>query len=82
MSTSQTTESIGITRTLVRAVRGIRWDETPGDAREVARHCLLDFFGVAIAGSREALTEILINEVVSSERSSEASLIGRTERAL
>ncbi len=51
------------------------------NAREVARHCLLDFFGVAIAGSRETLTEILVNEIVAGERSSEASLIGRNERA-
>ena len=77
MSTSQATENIGITRALVRTVRGIRWEETPDDAREVARHGLLDFFGVAIAGSRESLTEILVNEVVKSEGSAEASLIGR-----
>jgi len=69
------------TRALVRAVRCIRWEETSVDAREVARHCLLDFFGVAIAGSREPLAEILINEIVRSERSDEASLIGREERA-
>ncbi len=81
MSTSQATENIGITRALVRTVRGIRWEETPDDAREVARHGLLDFFGVAIAGSRESLTEILVNEVVKSEGSAEASLIGRAERA-
>ena len=81
MSTSEAIENIGLTRALVRAVRGIRWDETPGDAREVVRHCLLDFFGVAIAGSRETLTEILVNEIVAGERSSEASLIGRNERA-
>jgi 2-methylcitrate dehydratase PrpD len=69
------------TRALVRAVRGIRWDETPDDACEVARHCLLDFLGVAIAGSREPLTEILVKEIVRGERSDEASLIGRSERA-
>lgn len=69
------------TRALVRAVRGIRWEETPDDAREVARHCLLDFLGVAIAGSREPLTEILVKEIVGGERSDEASLIGREERA-
>jgi 2-methylcitrate dehydratase PrpD len=81
MSTSEASENFSATRALVRAVRGIRWEETPEDAREVARHCLLDFFGVAVAGSRETLSEILVHEIVSGERSSEASLIGRTERA-
>ena len=81
MSTSEASDNFAATRALVRAVRGIRWDETPEVAREVARHCLLDFFGVAIAGSHEPLTGILINEIVTGERSSEASLIGRKERA-
>ena len=81
MSTSEAIDNIGLTRALVRAVRGIKWDEVPEEAREVARHCLLDFFAVAIAGSRETLTDILVREIVDSEHSSEASLIGRNERA-
>ena len=81
MSTSDAFGDIGLTRALVRAVRGIRWDGTSEDAREVARQCLLDFFGVAIAGAREPMTEILIGEIVRGERSDEAALIGRAERA-
>jgi 2-methylcitrate dehydratase PrpD len=81
MSTSEASPNFGVTRALVRAVRGMRWENIPNDAREVARHCLLDFLGVAIAGSREPLTEILVNEIVNHERSEEASLIGRIERA-
>ncbi len=81
MSTSDAIENFAVTRELVRAVRGIRWDETPPDAREVARHCLLDFLGVAIAGSREPLTDILVNEIAKSERSTEASLVGRPDKA-
>ncbi len=52
--------TVGVTLALVRAVRGIRYDEIPGDALEVARHCLLDLLGCALAGSREPLTEILV----------------------
>ena len=81
MNNSEAAKNFSITRTLVRSVRGIRWNETPEDAREVAHHCLLDFFGVAIAGSREPLTDILVREFVNCERSSEAGLIGRNERA-
>jgi 2-methylcitrate dehydratase PrpD len=69
------------TRGLVSAVRGVRWDEMPDDAREAARHCLLDFLGCALAGSREPLSRILVDEVANTEGSSEASLIGRSERA-
>ncbi|HYL60957.1 MAG TPA: MmgE/PrpD family protein, partial [Candidatus Acidoferrales bacterium] len=82
MSTSNSAqENSGATRALVDAVRGMRWSEMPDDAREVARHCLLDFLGTAIAGSREPLTEILVREIVRSERSTEAALIARSERA-
>jgi 2-methylcitrate dehydratase PrpD len=71
----------GATRALVAAVRGITWDSVPDDAREVARHCLLDFLGCAVAGSREPLTEILIDTLARAEGGSQATLIGRRERA-
>ena len=71
----------GITRALVDAARTVRWEELPAEAREVARHCLLDFLGVALAGAREPLTEILVDVVVRHEKSSEAGLLGRAERA-
>ena len=80
-TTNSAQEKSGATRALVDAVRGIRWTEMPDDAREVARHCLLDFLGTAIAGSREPLTEILVREIVRSEHSTEAALIARSERA-
>ncbi len=70
-----------ITLGLVRAVRGMRWGDMPAEAREVARHCLLDCLGTALAGSREPLTEILVREIAASEGSSQAGLIGRRERA-
>ncbi|MFZ0247551.1 MmgE/PrpD family protein [Candidatus Binatus sp.] len=83
MSTSETQENFAFAATLglVRAVRAMRWEQAPEDAREVARHCILDFLGVAVAGSREPLTEILVNEIVKPEGSSQAGLIGRMQRA-
>jgi 2-methylcitrate dehydratase PrpD len=77
----KTPENFKATRALVRAVRGNRWQEMPEEAQEAARHCLLDFLGCAIAGSREPLSRILVDEIVKSEGSGEASLIGRMERA-
>jgi len=75
----QTTDA-GVTRALVRAVRDIRWEETPNHAREAARQCLLDFLGCAVAGSRQPLAQILLTEIAAREGSSEATLIGRQER--
>ena len=72
--------SAGATLALARAVRGIRYEEIPADALGVARHCLLDFLGCGLAGSREPLTGILLESVARSEDGGAAALIGRRER--
>jgi len=69
------------TRALAQRVRRIRYEQIPDDARETARHCLLDFLGCALAGAGDPLTEILVREVARPERGSQAGLIGRSERA-
>jgi 2-methylcitrate dehydratase PrpD len=71
----------GATRALARRVRAIRYEEISDEAREVARHCLLDFLGCALAGAREPLTDILVDRLVAAEGGSQAGLIGRPERA-
>jgi len=70
-----------ITRALVGAVRTLRYDDLSDEAREVGRHCLLDFFGVALAGAREPLVDFLVDVAAKPENSSAAGLIGRSERA-
>jgi 2-methylcitrate dehydratase PrpD len=70
-----------ITRALVDSVRELRYDEIPDDAREAARHCLLDFLAVALAGAREPLVDILVEAIVRREGAAEARLVGRPERA-
>jgi 2-methylcitrate dehydratase PrpD len=74
-------ERESLTRALVEAVRGIRYEELPEEAREVAHHCLLDFLGVALAGSSEPLSDILVAEIVRGEAGTQAGIIGRPERA-
>lgn len=69
------------TRALVAATRGLVAAGVPEEAREAARHCVLDFFGCALAGSREPLASILVDGIVRPEGAIEASLIGRCERA-
>lgn len=75
------TDAPGATRALVNRVRAIRYEEIPDEAREVARHCLLDFLGCALAGADDPLTDILVAQVAAGEGGSQAGLIGRPERA-
>jgi len=81
MSFRNLVEEMGVTRALAHQARRIKWQEIGEDAREVARHCLLDFLGVGLAGTSEPLVKILVDSVVRGEGSSQASLIGRKERA-
>jgi 2-methylcitrate dehydratase PrpD len=70
-----------VTRALVAHAHAIRYEDIPAGALEVARHCLLDFMGCALAGSREPLSEVLVREVALPEAGTQATLIGRAQRA-
>jgi 2-methylcitrate dehydratase PrpD len=69
----------GATAALARAGGSVRFEDLTPDALVVAKHCLLDWLGVALAGSREPLSEILAAELGRGE-GREATLIGRADR--
>lgn len=54
-------------------------DQIPAGAVTVAHQCILDWFGCALAGSRESLSQILRDELAADAGS--CSLIGTTSRA-
>jgi 2-methylcitrate dehydratase PrpD len=54
--------------------RTLRLGDLPAEALAVARHCLLDWLGCALAGTREPLSAILRDEIGGT--AGEASLIG------
>ena len=58
-----------------RAAR-LRWDELPDDIRLLARQCVLDWAAVTVAGAREPLTRLLVDEVREEESRPRATIIG------
>ena len=68
------------TRALVDSVAGISLGDTTEAARTVARHCVLDWFGCALGGSSEPLSQILVAEIATREPGA-STLVGRSERA-
>ena len=70
-----------VTEALAEYGRALRFEDVTPEACEVAKHCVLDFLGCALAGSSEELCEILVGEVAASEASPQATLIGRNDRA-
>jgi 2-methylcitrate dehydratase PrpD len=69
-----------VTRDIIRRTRGYRWAGLPGPVIELARQCVLDYFAVALAGSREPVVNILIEDAMDRGASGTASLVGRGER--
>jgi 2-methylcitrate dehydratase PrpD len=65
-----------LTRMLAARLSGAHYATLPDAASEVAKQCLLDFIGVALAGSDEPLTRILHDDQRESGGNPQASLIG------
>ncbi len=66
---------------LMERARGIRYAQLPDEVCTAARHALVDSFAVMLAGSAEPEIGSLGREVAARAGSSEATLLGLSERA-
>jgi len=70
----------GLTRTLAQRTSEIAYDDLPDDIRTLARQCVLDYYGCALAGSDDPLARILVEEMEDAGAGQQASLVGRRTR--
>jgi 2-methylcitrate dehydratase PrpD len=75
-----TTIAADLTRVLAGKSAALGYDDLPVPARVLARQCLLDYFGVALAGAGDELVRILLDEVAEAGGAAQASVIGRETR--
>jgi 2-methylcitrate dehydratase PrpD len=73
---AQQFDDTGLTLKLAENSMSFTLDGLPKEAIEVARHCFLDWLGVTLAGSREPLTRILLEEAVAEGGNPQATVIG------
>ena len=77
---SQAPESHGhdpdITKTLASYTSGLKFEDLSDDAVEAAKHCLLDWIGVTVAGLEEPLTQMLIAQAEADGGDAQASVVG------
>jgi 2-methylcitrate dehydratase PrpD len=73
--------ALPVTRTLAEACRAIDYTSLSEDARFAAKQCILDWVGVALAGSREPLAAILRAQVLEEGGNAQATLVGTPDRA-
>jgi len=69
-----------LTRVLAGIASALAFDELSAPVRELARQCVLDYLGVALAGAQDPLVRILLNETAEAGGSPQASIIGHSER--
>ena len=65
-----------VTAELAGRASSIRYADLPQDIRTLARQCLLDWFAVTLAGSREELSRILADQALEEGGRPAATLIG------
>ncbi len=70
----------GITRALARRALAIRFSELPGEVRALARQCILDTLGTALAGADDELVRILTAELAEQGGNPVCGVIGSTLR--
>jgi 2-methylcitrate dehydratase PrpD len=70
-----------LTAALADRICGMRLADLPPAALTVAKQCLLDWIGVALAGRGEPLVRILIDELAPRDDPSGVSVLGHARRA-
>src|SRR5579864_3747863 len=75
------TETQSLTAALAAQVAAMRLETMPPAAPTVAKQCLLDWLGVALAGRGEPLVRILIDELAAADDPAGASIVGHGRRA-
>jgi 2-methylcitrate dehydratase PrpD len=70
----------GLTHALAQRASALAYDDLPASARDLARQCLLDYFGVAVAGSGDELVRLLLDEMSEAGGAPQASVIGHEAR--
>jgi len=72
--------SSDLTRSLAGEACAIAYQALPEPVREVARQCVLDYLGCAIAGAGDPLVGMLLDEVAEAGGTAQASVVGYSSR--
>src|ERR1700751_6091382 len=69
-----------LTQVLAHKSAALEYEDLPRDARELAGQCILDYFGVAVAGAGDELARLLFDELAEAGGAPQASVIGHQTR--
>jgi 2-methylcitrate dehydratase PrpD len=74
------TQTANLTQALAEQACAVTYDALPKPVRELARQCVLDYFGVALAGADDPLAHILLDELAEAGGAAQAGVIGHQAR--
>ena len=74
------TQAAELTRMLAARTSALNYDALPEEVRTLARQCVLDYFGVALAGADDPLVTILLDELAEAGGAAQAGIIGHKAR--
>lgn len=69
-------QTSALTNSMIERVRMLEYDALPAHVVAMVKHCVLDWIGVAVAGSREPLVDILVQEASEECPGGRATLLG------
>jgi 2-methylcitrate dehydratase PrpD len=69
-----------LTRALAERAAAVSYDRLPEPVRELARQCVLDYYGVALAGADDPLVAILLDELLDAGGAAQAGVVGHKAR--
>src|SRR6266550_2016524 len=69
-------QAVALTQTLAAQASAVTYEALPEPVRELARQCVLDYYGVALAGTDDPLATILLDELAEAGGTAQASIIG------
>jgi 2-methylcitrate dehydratase PrpD len=69
-----------LTRTLAAQATALSYDALPEPVRTLARQCVLDYYGVALAGASDPLVRILLDEANEAGGAAQAGIIADAAR--
>jgi len=73
-------DGLSLTRVLAKKAPALEYEDLTEPARQLVRQCVLDYFGVAVAGAGEELVRLLLDELAESGGEPQASAIGHRAR--
>src|SRR3954471_15599861 len=74
------TQAAELTRGLAEQASAMTYDALPEEVRALTRQCVLDYYGVALAGAGDPLVAILLDELAEAGGAAQASVIGHQAR--